>query len=409
MVSATSKCSNRPRARHASADDTSFQSIHGRQRQGRRGSGALLGLCRRRRGSSGIRARARRATRHRPGPYGECGHLGAASCLSHRDRRGARRRDHHHADYMHRNQHADRPERRTDLWADVDPVTGSIDPDGIEPLITPRTRAIVMVHWGGNPCDIGRILEIARPRGIKVVEDDCARIWIYLCRTDHRPAFRFRRILLSGDQTRHHRRWRLPCLQGSRELRAWQVASLVRHRSHSARADRPSMRARHLRSGLQVPHEQCRRRHRTRELEVPCRDRGASSRKRALLRCSFSKRRIHHGRTGKSERQLRCLALHDPHCKPGRIDAQTTGDRHRRIEGARPQRYALGIQQLQALSAKRGIIRSDPPLYSSRLVGVAVRSRASGRSGNQVFPVEDPHGTFSAGSTILRALSFGWA
>lgn len=57
------------------------------------------------------------------------------------------------------------------VWADVDPVTGSIDPAGIEPLITPQTRAIVMVHWGGNPCDIGRILEIARPRGIKVIED----------------------------------------------------------------------------------------------------------------------------------------------------------------------------------------------------------------------------------------------
>src|SRR6188474_2711374 len=47
------------------------------------------------------------------------------------------------------------------VWADVDPFTGSIDPAEIESLITPRTRAIVMVHWGGNPCDIGRISEIA--------------------------------------------------------------------------------------------------------------------------------------------------------------------------------------------------------------------------------------------------------
>ncbi len=57
------------------------------------------------------------------------------------------------------------------VWADVDPLTGNIDPAEIESLITPRTRAIVMMHWGGNPCDIGRISEIGRTRGIKVVED----------------------------------------------------------------------------------------------------------------------------------------------------------------------------------------------------------------------------------------------
>ena len=57
------------------------------------------------------------------------------------------------------------------VWADVDPLTGNIDPDEIEPLITARTRAIMMVHWGGNPCDIDRILEIGRAHGIPVIED----------------------------------------------------------------------------------------------------------------------------------------------------------------------------------------------------------------------------------------------
>lgn len=57
------------------------------------------------------------------------------------------------------------------VWADVDPVTGSIDPDDIERKITPRTKAIVMVHWGGNPCDIDRINAIARKHGIRTVED----------------------------------------------------------------------------------------------------------------------------------------------------------------------------------------------------------------------------------------------
>lgn len=57
------------------------------------------------------------------------------------------------------------------VWADVDPVSGSIDPAEIEALITPRTRAIVMVHWGGNPCDIASIDAIGKRHGIKVVED----------------------------------------------------------------------------------------------------------------------------------------------------------------------------------------------------------------------------------------------
>lgn len=58
------------------------------------------------------------------------------------------------------------------VWADVDPLTGSIDPADVERKITQRTRAIAVVHWGGNPCDIARIAAIAAPRGIKVIEDN---------------------------------------------------------------------------------------------------------------------------------------------------------------------------------------------------------------------------------------------
>jgi dTDP-4-amino-4,6-dideoxygalactose transaminase len=57
------------------------------------------------------------------------------------------------------------------VWADVDPLTGNIDPDEIEPLISGKTRTIVMVHWGGNPCDIDRICAIGRRAKIKVIED----------------------------------------------------------------------------------------------------------------------------------------------------------------------------------------------------------------------------------------------
>jgi len=58
------------------------------------------------------------------------------------------------------------------VWADVDPVTGSIDPADVERKITDRTRAIAVVHWGGNPCDLARINAIAAPRGITVIEDN---------------------------------------------------------------------------------------------------------------------------------------------------------------------------------------------------------------------------------------------
>ncbi len=57
------------------------------------------------------------------------------------------------------------------VWADVDPLTGNIDPAEIEPLITDKTQAVMMVHWGGNPCDIGRICGIGRANGVRVIED----------------------------------------------------------------------------------------------------------------------------------------------------------------------------------------------------------------------------------------------
>lgn len=57
------------------------------------------------------------------------------------------------------------------VWADVNPITGSISPDDIERKITKNTKAIVMVHWGGNPCDIDKINAIATAYGIKTIED----------------------------------------------------------------------------------------------------------------------------------------------------------------------------------------------------------------------------------------------
>ena len=57
------------------------------------------------------------------------------------------------------------------VWADIDPTTGNIDPVSVKGLITPKTKAIVGVHWAGQPFDIDAINEIASTAGVKVVED----------------------------------------------------------------------------------------------------------------------------------------------------------------------------------------------------------------------------------------------
>jgi perosamine synthetase len=57
------------------------------------------------------------------------------------------------------------------VFADIDPVTFTIDPDDLERRITARTRAIIPVHLHGAPADMDRITAIARRHGLAVVED----------------------------------------------------------------------------------------------------------------------------------------------------------------------------------------------------------------------------------------------
>jgi len=57
------------------------------------------------------------------------------------------------------------------ILVDVDPSSLNIDPAQIESRITPRTRAIVPVHFAGQACEMDAILEIARRHGLPVVED----------------------------------------------------------------------------------------------------------------------------------------------------------------------------------------------------------------------------------------------
>lgn len=59
----------------------------------------------------------------------------------------------------------------TPVWADVDPRTLNLDPRALEAALTERTRAIVVVHYGGIGADMPAILAVARERGLFVVED----------------------------------------------------------------------------------------------------------------------------------------------------------------------------------------------------------------------------------------------
>src|SRR5580698_9713288 len=56
-------------------------------------------------------------------------------------------------------------------FAYVDPKTLNVTAQTIEPMIGKRTRAIIVTHLFGNPCDMGPILELARARDIPVIED----------------------------------------------------------------------------------------------------------------------------------------------------------------------------------------------------------------------------------------------
>ncbi len=63
------------------------------------------------------------------------------------------------------------------VFVDVDPGTFQMDPDKIEEKITPHTKAILPVHILGLPCDMERIMPIAKKHNLYVVEDAC-QAWL---------------------------------------------------------------------------------------------------------------------------------------------------------------------------------------------------------------------------------------
>ncbi len=61
----------------------------------------------------------------------------------------------------------------TPIFADVDPLTGNLDPEAVELAITDKTKAICVVHYAGYPADLSGLRNIADKYGIKLIED-CA-------------------------------------------------------------------------------------------------------------------------------------------------------------------------------------------------------------------------------------------
>jgi dTDP-4-amino-4,6-dideoxygalactose transaminase len=59
------------------------------------------------------------------------------------------------------------------IYADIDPRTYNIDPEEVKKKVTPKTKAIFVVHYAGQMCDMDPIMEVAREHGLYVLED-CA-------------------------------------------------------------------------------------------------------------------------------------------------------------------------------------------------------------------------------------------
>jgi dTDP-4-amino-4,6-dideoxygalactose transaminase len=57
------------------------------------------------------------------------------------------------------------------VFVDIDPNTYNLDPIAVEKAITPRTKAIIPVHFAGQACDMDAIMAIAKKHNLKVIED----------------------------------------------------------------------------------------------------------------------------------------------------------------------------------------------------------------------------------------------
>jgi perosamine synthetase len=76
------------------------------------------------------------------------------------------------------------------IFADIDPVTGNLTAESIACKITPRTRAVILVHLFGRPADLAGITDLLRRRGIPLIED---------CAQAHGAEYQGRKVGTFGD------------------------------------------------------------------------------------------------------------------------------------------------------------------------------------------------------------------
>jgi dTDP-4-amino-4,6-dideoxygalactose transaminase len=69
------------------------------------------------------------------------------------------------------------------VWADVDPLNGNLTEASVSECLTPRTRAIMVVHYGGIPAPLAGILALAKRHQVRVIEDAAHALG---ARYDHR-------------------------------------------------------------------------------------------------------------------------------------------------------------------------------------------------------------------------------
>ncbi len=62
------------------------------------------------------------------------------------------------------------------VWCDVDPATGMIDPASVAPLISGRTRAILLYHWAGDVGPLAPLAAIAAEHGVALIDDAAAAL-----------------------------------------------------------------------------------------------------------------------------------------------------------------------------------------------------------------------------------------
>jgi dTDP-4-amino-4,6-dideoxygalactose transaminase len=62
------------------------------------------------------------------------------------------------------------------VFADLKPATGNLDPDDVAKKITPKTKAIIAVHLGGNPADMAALRALADKHKLVLIED-CCQAW----------------------------------------------------------------------------------------------------------------------------------------------------------------------------------------------------------------------------------------